>query len=226
MIFPFHPGRRRRRGSLGRFEVDFLELLDAEHIEREPLVEGLALALAGSCAGSTSRSRPWPCAPICPDDDQLTLRGGICGWATKAMPSSPKSARQTAFQVATALGLLAGDQRGDVVGGRRHHRFDHEAGLRHADRQAASCRPAGWRRRRRRAKMFGKAGLRWYLSMAMKPRGLVRPSMPRTAGDAAEGRQHHREGEGQFVRRLDGARRRRPPRRTSCPARPWSPWRW
>ena len=39
-----------------------------------------------------------------PDDDQLTLRGGICGCATKAMPSSPKSARQTAFHVATAFG--------------------------------------------------------------------------------------------------------------------------
>jgi hypothetical protein len=34
----------------------------------------------------------------------LTLRGGICGWATKAAPLSPKSARQTAFQVAFALG--------------------------------------------------------------------------------------------------------------------------
>ena len=39
-----------------------------------------------------------------PCDDQLTLRGGICGCATKAMPSSPKSARQTAFHVAAALG--------------------------------------------------------------------------------------------------------------------------
>src|SRR5690606_33331303 len=39
-----------------------------------------------------------------PLDDQLTLRGGICGWATKAMPPSPKSARQTAFQVPTLSG--------------------------------------------------------------------------------------------------------------------------
>ena len=30
-------------------------------------------------------------------------------------------------------------------------------------------------------KMFGKAGLRWCLSARMKPRGLVRPSIPRTA---------------------------------------------
>ena len=30
-------------------------------------------------------------------------------------------------------------------------------------------------------KMFGNAGLRCFLSMTMKPRGLVRPSMPRTA---------------------------------------------
>ena len=31
------------------------------------------------------------------------------------------------------------------------------------------------------AKISGKAGLRWCLSIRMKPRGLVRPSMPRTA---------------------------------------------
>src|SRR6185437_8448122 len=37
-----------------------------------------------------------PCA------DQLTFRGGIWGWATKAMPESPKSARQTAFHVGSA----------------------------------------------------------------------------------------------------------------------------
>src|SRR5690606_6846353 len=39
-----------------------------------------------------------------PEDAQLTLRGGICGWATKATPESPKSARQTAFQVPTSSG--------------------------------------------------------------------------------------------------------------------------
>jgi hypothetical protein len=41
-----------------------------------------------------------------PSLDQLTLRGGICGWATKATPPSPKSARQTAFQVASSAGSL------------------------------------------------------------------------------------------------------------------------
>ena len=35
------------------------------------------------------------------------LRGGICGSATKATPESPKSARHTAFQVASAFGSLA-----------------------------------------------------------------------------------------------------------------------
>ena len=49
------------------------------------------------------------------------------------------------------------------------------------------------------AKMFGYFGLRWCLSTMVKPRGLVRPSMPRHRRDAAEGRQHHREGEGQFL---------------------------
>src|SRR5690606_4781385 len=34
---------------------------------------------------------------------QVTLRGGICGSATKAMPVSPMSARQMAFQVACAV---------------------------------------------------------------------------------------------------------------------------
>ena len=33
---------------------------------------------------------------------QVTLRGGICGKATKATPVSPMSARQIAFQVASA----------------------------------------------------------------------------------------------------------------------------
>ena len=41
--------------------------------------------------------------------NQLTLRGGICGRATKAAPVSPKSARQMAFQVAlvTSSGAMA-----------------------------------------------------------------------------------------------------------------------
>src|SRR5665811_2600308 len=36
-----------------------------------------------------------------PSENQFTLRGGICGIATNATPPSPKSARQTAFQVAS-----------------------------------------------------------------------------------------------------------------------------
>src|SRR3546814_10685376 len=34
---------------------------------------------------------------------QVTLRGGICGSATKAPPVSPMSARQIAFQVASTV---------------------------------------------------------------------------------------------------------------------------
>ena len=41
-----------------------------------------------------------------PSLNQLTLRGGICGSATNAMPVSPRSARQTAFQVAFSVGAL------------------------------------------------------------------------------------------------------------------------
>jgi hypothetical protein len=41
-----------------------------------------------------------------PSLDQLTLRGGICGSAAKAMPLSPKSARHSAFHVARWLGSL------------------------------------------------------------------------------------------------------------------------
>src|SRR5665647_342809 len=41
-----------------------------------------------------------------PSENQFTLRGGIRGSATKQAPVSPKSARQTAFQVALALGSL------------------------------------------------------------------------------------------------------------------------
>ena len=47
--------------------------------------------------------------------------------------------------------------------------------------------------------MFGKVGLRWCLSITTKPRGLVRPLDAAHGGNAAEGRQHHREGERQFV---------------------------
>src|SRR5690606_10112751 len=36
--------------------------------------------------------------------DHVTLRGGICGMATNAIPVSPMSARQIAFQVAVAVG--------------------------------------------------------------------------------------------------------------------------
>ncbi|MNW20968.1 hypothetical protein D3C71_2216250 [compost metagenome] len=32
------------------------------------------------------------------------MRGGICGMETKATPLSPKSARQSAFQVASSVG--------------------------------------------------------------------------------------------------------------------------
>ena len=65
----------------------------------------------------------------------MTLRGGICGCAMKAMPSSPKSARQTAFQVADRLGLSRPSSSAPILRrGRRDHGFDHEAGLRHADR--------------------------------------------------------------------------------------------
>ena len=35
--------------------------------------------------------------------NQFTLRGGICGSATKAAPVSPMSARQIAFQVPLAV---------------------------------------------------------------------------------------------------------------------------
>lgn len=37
--------------------------------------------------------------------NQFTLRGGICGSATKAAPVSPMSARQMAFQVAWVSGF-------------------------------------------------------------------------------------------------------------------------
>src|SRR5512137_2047114 len=38
--------------------------------------------------------------------NQLTLRGGICGSATNAMPVSPRSARHTAFHVALCVAGL------------------------------------------------------------------------------------------------------------------------
>src|SRR3989338_6118478 len=41
-----------------------------------------------------------------PSKNQFTLRGGICGIATNAIPPSPKSARQTAFHVALLVGGL------------------------------------------------------------------------------------------------------------------------
>ena len=91
------------------------------------------------------------------------------------------------------------------VGRCRDHGLDHEAGLGHA---------AGNRRRphgRDRdadadAKMFGI--LRVALVLVdddVKPRGLVSPSMPRIAATPRNGRQHHGEAEGQFLRGLDAA---------------------
>ena len=63
----------------------------------------------------------------------MTLRGGICGCATKATPVSPKSARHTAFQVGCALTGWSAQQRADILRDRGYHRFDHEACLRNAD---------------------------------------------------------------------------------------------
>ena len=119
----------------GGLDVDVLELLDAEHVEREVLVEGLGSCPGGSCCRKYFSKPILAACTHLPCDDQLTLRGGICGCATKAMPSSPKSARQTAFQVATACGSSPRSSAAMFVGRGRHHRFDHEAGLRHADRQ-------------------------------------------------------------------------------------------
>ena len=68
------------------------------------------------------------------------LRGGICGSATKATPESPKSARRTAFEVASAFGSSP-RKSADISGRGRNHGFDHEAGLGHAHRHRA--RPTG-----------------------------------------------------------------------------------
>ncbi len=64
--------------------------------------------------------------------NQFTLRGGICGSATKAAPVSPMSARQMAFQVALAVAVRPLKLVGDVVHDRRDHGLDHVAGLRGA----------------------------------------------------------------------------------------------
>ena len=51
-------------------------------------------------------------------------------------------------------------------------------------------------------KMLGNFGLRCVLSARMKPRGLVRPSMPRTADTPRNAGQQHRVGERKFVTAL------------------------
>ena len=51
------------------------------------------------------------------------------------------------------------------------------------------------------AKMFGKAGLRWCLSIEDEAARIGQALDAVHRRDAAEGRQHHREGEGQLVLR-------------------------
>jgi hypothetical protein len=129
-------------------------------------------------------------------DDQLTLRGGICGCATKAMPPSPKSARQTAFQVPDLIDSApCRADVADVVRRRRHHRFDHEAGLRHA---------AGHRRRPHRRDGDADAdrediGEFRVLLVLVDDGEAARIAQPLDAAhrrDAAEGGQHHRKAKG------------------------------
>jgi valyl-tRNA synthetase len=60
--------------------------------ERERLRKYFSKAIFAQCA-----HRPFA--------NQVTLRGGICGWAMNTAPVSPKSAMQNAFKVAFALGL-------------------------------------------------------------------------------------------------------------------------
>ena len=82
---------------------DCMQLVNVEPAQHEVLEEMLALAGA-HLAQEVFLEGHFPRCTQVPLADQLTLRGGICGWATKATPPSPKSARQTAFQVARAMG--------------------------------------------------------------------------------------------------------------------------
>ena len=194
--------------------------------QQEALVERLALAARASCAGSISRSATLARCTHWPLADQLTLRGGICGCATKATPPSPKSARQTAFQVARAFGCSPRSSAADVDRGRGDHRFDHEAGLWRAD--GNRCRPdrrdgdadADAEHVRDRSGCAGTCrSTRSRAGSPASPCPCIADT-PRKAGSIIE----KPNGSSWVLRDRTGRRPLPPP--TSSPPTPASPWRW
>lgn len=87
------PRLRRRREVLA-------EARHAERLHDIALMAGSARALADLAQEVLLEGDLREMHPIVPWLDQLTLRSGICGSATKATPLVPKSARQTASRSA------------------------------------------------------------------------------------------------------------------------------
>ena len=114
-----------------------------------------------------------------PDDDQLTFRGGIWGCATKAIPPSPKSARQTAFQVPTLSGSLPRTMLPMLWA--VAVTIDSIMNPVFGTPQGTGVGPIGGiATQTPTAKMLRYFGFCWCLSTMVNPRGLLKPSIPDT----------------------------------------------
>ena len=124
------------------------------------------------------------------------LRGGICGSATKATPESPKSARHTAFQ---GLGLRLSPRKSAPIFRAVAVTMDSIMKPVLGTPTGTGLGPTGGMAMQTPTpKISGNALFRCLRSTVTKPRGLVSPSMSRTAPTLAERGQHHGKDERQF----------------------------
>jgi hypothetical protein len=90
-----------------------LQLVDAQHLKRELFIKRLAGAGAHLAQEVFFETDLGQCTHL-PWLDQLTLRGGICGWATKARRHR-RNRQGTPRSSSGFIGLAPVDLGGDVV---------------------------------------------------------------------------------------------------------------
>src|SRR6185437_8259386 len=124
--------RRSSGHSLGGLGLDGLEFVDTEHLQREVLVEGLGTAgahLAEEIFLEADLGGVHPLAFRRPVD--VSGRDLRLGYESDAAVAHVGEADGIPRRLSVRLGAV--DQALDIVGRRRNHGFDHEAGLGHAD---------------------------------------------------------------------------------------------